>query len=260
MDNWLKTGRIKGADCKTSNSANKAGCSADERAINENILPAVMEEDPLSDEQEIKRNTTIRKFRKSGNTMNHRPYLSFGFIPVGSLKVSTDVAGLAVLIVIVRYVFEESIEEDLFLCTPLNANATGEKCLKLLIVTYSNTTSIGTSCKNYQLYQLRLFKKACEEMGSQHQSILIRTVVGWFSRGKVLAKLFELHNELRVFLMGEDPSVPGKFAEFSRNEKWLMRCAYFANIFGKLNYVSLSLQGKATTVFTLKDKMASMCK
>ncbi|KAJ8896792.1 hypothetical protein PR048_002137 [Dryococelus australis] len=34
------------------------------------------------------------------------------------LDESTDVAGLTVLIVIVRYVFEESIEEDLILCTP----------------------------------------------------------------------------------------------------------------------------------------------
>ncbi|KAJ8873244.1 hypothetical protein PR048_026878 [Dryococelus australis] len=50
----------------------------------------------------------------------------------GVLDESTDVAGLAVLIVIVKNIFEESIEEDLLLCTPLDTNATGEEMFKIV--------------------------------------------------------------------------------------------------------------------------------
>ncbi|KAJ8867906.1 hypothetical protein PR048_031714 [Dryococelus australis] len=55
--------------------------------------------------------------------------------------------------------------------------------------------------------------------------------------------------------MGEDLSVPGETAEFLRNEKWRVRCAHLADIFGKLSGVSLPLQGKATTV---RDKITSL--
>ncbi|KAJ8882590.1 hypothetical protein PR048_014401 [Dryococelus australis] len=287
MYNWLKTGRIKGADCTTSNSANKAGGSADEPAINENILAAVMDKDLRSDKQEIKKkpdNSKVSKKRKYDES-----YLSFGFVRVESVDIkhpggqcvvcnkilynsslvpaklkkldeSTDVAGLAVLIAIVRYVFEESIEEDLLLCTPLDANATGEEMFKIQPLRIASACSCGQESSirllqnvlseavkmvNYiksRPLQSRLIKKVCEERGSQHQSLLIHTEVRWLSSGKFLARLFELHDELHVFLMGEDLSVPGKFTEFYCNKKWLTHCAYLADIFGKHNEVSLSLQ------------------
>lgn len=37
---------------------------------------------------------------------------------------STDVAGLAILLVIVRYPYESSFEEDLLMCSPLLINTT----------------------------------------------------------------------------------------------------------------------------------------
>jgi len=38
------------------------------------------------------------------------------------LDESTDVAGLSILLVFVRYIFETSIEEDLLFSTPLDSN------------------------------------------------------------------------------------------------------------------------------------------
>ena len=46
----------------------------------------------------------------------------------------------------------------------------------------------------------RLFATLCQEMGSEHESLLFHTEVRWLSRGKVLTRLFELHEEVRIFL------------------------------------------------------------
>ncbi|GBP78856.1 Zinc finger BED domain-containing protein 5 [Eumeta japonica] len=40
---------------------------------------------------------------------------------------STDVAGLAILLVIVRYPYESSFKEDMLMCSPLPTNTTGEE-------------------------------------------------------------------------------------------------------------------------------------
>lgn len=45
---------------------------------------------------------------------------------------STDVAGLAVLLVFVRYEFERSIEEDLLICEALESNTTGAEIFNLV--------------------------------------------------------------------------------------------------------------------------------
>ncbi|XP_050058856.1 zinc finger BED domain-containing protein 5-like [Aphis gossypii] len=48
------------------------------------------------------------------------------------LDESTDVAGLSILLVFVRHPFKGSIEEDLFLCAPLETNTTGEEIFKVI--------------------------------------------------------------------------------------------------------------------------------
>lgn len=48
------------------------------------------------------------------------------------LDETTDVAGLSILLVFVRYPFGGSIEENLFLCAPLETNTTGEEIFKVI--------------------------------------------------------------------------------------------------------------------------------
>ncbi|XP_063911218.1 zinc finger BED domain-containing protein 5-like [Zophobas morio] len=48
------------------------------------------------------------------------------------LDETTDVAGLAILIVLVRYVWNSTIEEDMLFCKPLTERSTGEKIFELL--------------------------------------------------------------------------------------------------------------------------------
>lgn len=103
-------------------------------------------------------------------------------------------------------------------------------------------------------HQSRLLKILSEEMGAQHTALL-NTEERWLTQGKVLVRLFELRRELLVFM---DSAFP--LSDCLTNSSWLLRLAYLADIFTKLNGVNLSMQGKNVTVFTVFDKMSSLLK
>lgn len=239
------------------------------------------------------------------------------------LDESTDVAGLSIILVFVRYIFGTSIEEDLLLCTPLETNTTGEEIFKVIDCymtkhnidwkkcidvhsdgaaamvgkikgTVSKIKNIAPGCNSshcilhrYALVvkkmpaelkevldeavkiinyvksrplQSRLFKKVCEEMGSQYQSLLMHTEIRWLSRGKALARLYELREELKVFQMGRNLSAPVGLFDVLHDEQWLIKLAYLAEIFGKVNEITTILQGKSTTVFLARDKLSAFKK
>lgn len=91
-------------------------------------------------------------------------------------------------------------------------------------------------------------------MGADHQAVLCHSESQWLSRGRVLSRLFELREEIHVFLEEEhmhDAAV--KFA----NEEFLMKLAYFSNVFGKFNELNLQLQGKDKHIPHLADKITA---
>ncbi|XP_025415283.1 protein FAM200A-like [Sipha flava] len=47
----------------------------------------------------------------------------------------------------------------------------------------------------------RLFMILCNEMGSDHTKLLLHTEVMWLSRGKILLRIVELKDEIRIFLL-----------------------------------------------------------
>ncbi|KAL6476274.1 hypothetical protein MHYP_G00147730 [Metynnis hypsauchen] len=89
----------------------------------------------------------------------------------------------------------------------------------------------------------RVFSAICEEMGAEHQAVLFHSEARWLSRGKVLSRVFELREEIRMFLVQEHKyEVAIKFGD----ENFLAKLAYLSDIFGRLNRIS-SFKGKINT-------------
>lgn len=73
-------------------------------------------------------------------------------------------------------------------------------CLKSVL---DQSVNIVNTIKTKAL-NTRLLKALCEEMGSEHTKLLFHTEVRWLSRGKVLTRLFELRDEVMLFLHHTD--------------------------------------------------------
>ncbi|XP_043932352.1 zinc finger BED domain-containing protein 5-like [Protopterus annectens] len=102
----------------------------------------------------------------------------------------------------------------------------------------------------------RIFKGLYEEMMSPHSTLLLHTDVRWFSRDKVLTRLFELRYEVQVFF--EDH--PFFLASKLRDCNWLQALAYLSDIFQIINKLNLTLQNSSITIFNVSDKIESMIK
>jgi len=97
----------------------------------------------------------------------------------------------------------------------------------------------------------RLFSLLCDDMGSEHKQLLLHTQVRWLSWGKVLARLFELRQEV-VLLVKE---INEDYISFLVDDMWLSTLAYLSDVFSKLNELNPSLQGNFLTVLSAYDKI-----
>ncbi|XP_028664100.1 zinc finger BED domain-containing protein 5-like [Erpetoichthys calabaricus] len=99
--------------------------------------------------------------------------------------------------------------------------------------------------------QSRLCHIICQEMGSTHLQLLLHTEVRWLSRGKVLTRLFELREEVRIFFTDH----PFQHRASLDDPAWISLLACLADIISRLNDLNRGLQGNVT-IYDVHDKIA----
>uniref|UniRef100_UPI00358E6FFE protein FAM200C-like n=1 Tax=Myxine glutinosa TaxID=7769 RepID=UPI00358E6FFE len=123
------------------------------------------------------------------------------------------------------------------------------RLLEVMDVAVKVINFIRAKAKNHRLFQL-----LANEMGAEHVGLLFHTKVRWLSRGKCLSRLYELRVEVEIFLRDNENNLHVHFD----NEEFVMMLAYLADIFGRLNEMNQSLQGRDVTVSDVQDKLAGL--
>ena len=98
-----------------------------------------------------------------------------------------------------------------------------------------------------------LFVQLYEETDTGHTHLLLYTEVRWLSKGRSLARVSELQEPLQRFLLEKQSPLAAHFSD----TEWVAKLAYLCDIFNLLNKLTLSLQGRMTTVFKSADRVAA---
>ena len=85
----------------------------------------------------------------------------------------------------------------------------------------------------------RQFRELLLEAENQYGDILYFCDVRWLSRGAMLARVYELRNEIATFLENKNINA----TEF-RNPEWVYNLAFLVDLTSHLNKLNLQLQGK----------------
>lgn len=96
----------------------------------------------------------------------------------------------------------------------------------------------------------RLFTLLCKDMESEHEALLFHTNVQWLSKGNMLGRLYELREEVAIFLdLQHKTDLHDKFM----SEGFLLSLAYLVDTFEALDAVNLKLQGKNIIIILHHD-------
>ena len=98
----------------------------------------------------------------------------------------------------------------------------------------------------------RLFRRLCEGMEADHESLLFHTQVRWLSKGNMLQRVLELFDEVVAFLRAQENVV---LLEALEGEFFRVRLSYLSDIFSALNELNRKLQGKGTNILFQSDKI-----
>jgi len=132
----------------------------------------------------------------------------------------------------------------------IHREALASKKLQPDVIKLLNAINVINFIKSKSLNS-SLFTIFCNEMGSDHEKLLLHTEIRRLPRSKILSRLFELRDEARIFLLERNNTLSEHFLD----KQWLTILGYLADIFEKLNCLSLNLQGKNTNILFHSDKI-----
>lgn len=102
----------------------------------------------------------------------------------------------------------------------------------------------------------RIFSALCKDMGAMHSALLFYCEARWLSRGKFLQRVYELREEIAIFLEEENRPEAKNF----RDGLFVMKLSYLVDIFEKLNNLNLQLQGANIHMLDTSDKVNAFCR
>ena len=96
----------------------------------------------------------------------------------------------------------------------------------------------------------RCFQLLCKDMECEHETLLFHTNVRWLSKGNMLGRLYELWEEIAIFLYSHQKTdLHDKF----QSDSLQITLAYVVDIFEALNVVNLKLHGKNINIIMHHD-------
>ncbi|XP_077975498.1 zinc finger BED domain-containing protein 5-like [Styela clava] len=104
-------------------------------------------------------------------------------------------------------------------------------------VNYIKTSAVNT----------RMFAKFCKDMDCNYENLLFHTNVRWLSKGNMLARVYEMRNELTLFLEAQEKY---DLLLYFKSDEFVLVMAYLVDIFESLNKLNLLLQGRETNRIT----------
>ena len=235
--------------------------------------------------------------------------------PVFALQLdeSTDISNLSQLLVYVRYVADERINEEFLFCQPLETTSKAVDVFQMLIdffdktelswsklvgvcpggapamigansglislVKEKNPAIQGTHCMIHKAalvsktipkrlhehmsvvikvfnyvkslaLKTRLFSKLCKDMDADHTALLYHTQVRWLSKGNILSRIFELREEVKLFLVTKQKH--DLLLAFG-GDGFSTHLAYLVDIFEALNQLNKKLQSPGTNIIVHSD-------
>ena len=98
----------------------------------------------------------------------------------------------------------------------------------------------------------RFFSKLCQALEAKYESLLLHTEVRWLSRGKVLYRMLELKDEMKMFFE-QDKNYD--FVHLLQDKIWCTKLAYLSDIFVIFNNINSCIQGPNENILNSTDKL-----